>query len=59
MKKPFVCRYCGSNQFIKKPMPKFVGLPPAKVGVVCLSCEETLVVSMNDFIENFLIVRKA
>ena len=57
MSKPFVCRYCGANHFMKRTMPKFVGLPPAKVGVVCLLCEETLVVSMNDFIENFLIVR--
>jgi len=55
MKKVFVCRHCGNQHFEKKPMPRYIKTLPLKIGVVCLSCGETLVVSNSDFVDNFMI----
>jgi transcription elongation factor Elf1 len=58
MKKEFICRFCGHNDFEKKAFPKYYKKPPLKVGVICLQCGETLVVSVDDFAQNFLKEKK-
>jgi hypothetical protein len=43
------CRHCGEFCFIKKKMPKYFGVPPLKIGVVCSKCGETTVISLQEF----------
>lgn len=47
-----ICRFCGESCFIKKKMPYWRGTPPQKVGVVCLKCGETTVVSYQEFCQH-------
>ena len=43
------CRYCDAFCFIKKKMPKYFGVPPLKMGVVCSKCGETTVIPFQEF----------
>jgi transcription elongation factor Elf1 len=49
----FTCRFCSGHEFFAKKLPYFVVKPPLKVGILCVGCGETLVVSFNDYWENF------
>lgn len=55
MKTTHTCRHCGNTTFKNKPVPRFSVKPPLKVGVLCLKCGETLVISFSDFCDNYLI----
>lgn len=48
-KTPTHCRFCGVCEFKKKPVPPYKGTPPLKVGIVCLKCGETTVISFQEF----------
>lgn len=52
------CRHCGEFCFIKKKMPKYFGVPPLKMGVVCSKCGETTVISFQEFCALHLIKGK-
>jgi hypothetical protein len=58
VKTPMNCRLCGEFCFIKKKMPYWRGTPPLKVGVVCLKCGETTVISYQEFCEYHLLKGK-
>lgn len=52
------CKKCGCFCFIKKKMPKYFGVPPQKIGVVCSNCGETTVIPFQEFCACHLIKGK-
>lgn len=49
VKTPIHCRFCNAFHFKSKKVPPYKGVPPLKVGVVCLECGETTVISFQEF----------
>jgi hypothetical protein len=54
----YECRFCGGTHFDKRKMPRYKIEPPLKIGVVCLSCGETVVVDYYTFVEKYEIKTK-
>lgn len=52
-KKSYQCRFCGAKEFGKRVMPRYKYEPPHKIGVLCLSCGETVVVDYYTFVEKY------
>lgn len=57
-KTPTHCRFCGAFEFKQKKVPPYKGVPPLKVGVVCLKCGETTVISFQEFYKTHAIKGK-
>jgi hypothetical protein len=52
-KSSYKCRFCGNTQFGKREMPRYKYEPPHKIGVLCLSCGETVVIDYYTFVERY------
>lgn len=52
-KSHYECRFCGAKNFGKRKMPRYKYEPPHKIGVLCLSCGETVVVDYYTFVEKY------
>jgi hypothetical protein len=52
-KEAYVCRFCEGKHFEPRKMPRYKYEPPLKIGVICLSCGETVVVDYYTFVEKY------
>ena len=57
-KESYVCRFCRGKKFEPRKMPRYQYEPPLKIGVVCLSCRETVVIDYYTFVEKYEIKAK-
>jgi hypothetical protein len=52
-KKSYQCRFCKGKAFQPRQMPRYKYEPPHKIGVLCLSCGETVVIDYYTFVEKY------